>query len=69
VRLLFEAFRQVDGTPRRLYEGTGLGLHLSRKLLDLMAGEIRVESEFRAGSRFSFSVPLDLSAEHRQAAH
>ena len=69
VRLLFEAFRQLDGTPRRLYEGTGLGLHLSRKLLDLMAGEIRVESEFRAGSRFSFSVPLDLSAEHRQAAH
>ena len=62
LRLLFEAFRQLDGTPRRLYEGTGLGLHLSRKLLDLMAGEIRVESEFRAGSRFSFSVPLDLSA-------
>jgi signal transduction histidine kinase len=61
LRLLFEAFRQLDGTPRRVYEGAGLGLHLCRKLLDLMAGEIRVESEFRAGSRFSFSVPLDLN--------
>jgi signal transduction histidine kinase len=67
LRLLFEAFRQLDGTPRRLYEGTGLGLHLSRKLLDLMAGDIHVESEFRAGSRFSFTVPLDLSAQPREA--
>jgi signal transduction histidine kinase len=67
-RLLFEAFRQLDGTPRRLYEGTGLGLHLCRKLLDLMAGEIRVESEFRTGSRFSFTVPLDLNQVQRQAA-
>jgi signal transduction histidine kinase len=44
-----------------MYEGAGLGLHLCRKLLDLMAGEIRVESEFRTGSRFSFTVPLDLN--------
>ncbi len=69
LRLLFEAFRQLDGTPRRLYEGTGLGLHLSRKLLDLMAGDIRVESEFRAGSRFSFTVPLDLRAARRAAGN
>jgi signal transduction histidine kinase len=69
LRLLFEAFRQLDGTPRRLYEGTGLGLHLSRKLLDLMAGDIRVESEFRAGSRFSFTVPLDLGAARREAGN
>jgi len=61
VKLLFEAFRQLDGSPRRLYEGTGLGLHLCRKLLDLMGGDIQVHSEFGAGSRFSFSVPLDLT--------
>jgi PAS domain S-box-containing protein len=69
LRLLFEAFRQLDGTPRRLYEGTGLGLHLCRKLLDLMAGEIRVESEFRRGSRFSFTVPLDLGALRHGQLH
>jgi PAS domain S-box-containing protein len=62
VKLLFEAFRQLDGSPRRLYEGTGLGLHLCRKLLDLMGGDIEVHSEFGAGSRFSFSVPLDPNA-------
>jgi PAS domain S-box-containing protein len=67
VRLLFEAFRQLDGTPRRLHEGTGLGLHLCRKLLDLMQGEIRVESEFRTGSRFSFTLPLDLNSVRQPA--
>jgi signal transduction histidine kinase len=67
LRLLFEAFRQLDGTPRRPHEGTGLGLHLSRKLLDLMQGEIRVESEFRVGSRFSFTLPLDLSVRQPAA--
>ena len=61
LKLLFEAFRQLDGSSRRLYEGTGLGLHLCRKLLDLMSGHIQVESEFGAGSRFSFSVPLNLA--------
>ena len=60
LKLLFEAFRQLDGSPRRIYEGTGLGLHLCRKLLDLMGGDIQVQSEFGSGSRFSFSVPLDV---------
>jgi PAS domain S-box-containing protein len=60
LQLLFEPFRQLDGSPRRLYEGTGLGLHLCRKLLDLMGGDIQVHSEFGHGSRFSFSVPLAL---------
>ena len=58
MELLFEAFRQLDGSARRLYEGTGLGLHLCRKLLGLMGGEIQVESQFGQGSRFSFTLPL-----------
>jgi PAS domain S-box-containing protein len=58
LKLLFEPFRQLDGSPRRLYEGTGLGLHLCRKLLDLMGGHIQVQSDFGAGSRFSFALPL-----------
>jgi signal transduction histidine kinase len=59
--LLFEAFRQLDGTAKRLYEGTGLGLHLCRKLLALMGGEIGVESEFGKGSRFTFNLPRRLA--------
>lgn len=55
--MLFEAFRQLDGSAKRVYEGTGLGLHLCRKLLTLMHGEIRAESEFGKGSRFTFSLP------------
>src|SRR5262249_39737309 len=57
IGLLFEAFRQLDGTAKRLYEGTGLGLHLCRRLLELMRGEIGVESEFGKGSRFTFILP------------
>jgi PAS domain S-box-containing protein len=56
--LLFEAFRQVDGTSRRRYEGTGLGLYLCKKLLDLLGGRIWVESEYGKGSRFTFTLPL-----------
>jgi PAS domain S-box-containing protein len=56
--MLFEAFRQVDGSARRVYEGTGLGLYLCRALLTLMGGEIGVESEFAKGSRFTFTIPL-----------
>jgi PAS domain S-box-containing protein len=61
--MLFEAFRQVDGSARRVYEGTGLGLYLCRRLLSLMGGEIRVESEYGKGSRFVYSMPLTLAAE------
>jgi signal transduction histidine kinase len=56
--MLFEAFRQLDASAKRVYEGTGLGLHLCRKLVTLMNGEISVESERGKGSRFTFTVPL-----------
>ena len=54
---LFEAFRQVDGSARRVYEGTGLGLYLCRKLVGLLGGEIGVASEAGSGSCFSFWIP------------
>jgi signal transduction histidine kinase len=60
--MLFEAFRQIDGSAKRVYEGTGLGLYLCRKLLTLMGGEIHVESEYGKGSRFLYSMPLELAA-------
>ncbi len=56
--LLFEAFRQVDGSARRRYEGAGLGLHLSRRLAGLLGGDIRAESEYGKGSRFTLTLPL-----------
>ncbi len=63
---LFEAFRQLDDSARRMYEGTGLGLYLCKRLLSLMGGEIHAESEFGRGSRFYFAVPLQLAAEARK---
>lgn len=59
---LFEAFRQLDDSAKKLYEGTGLGLYLCRKLLTLMRGDIGVKSVFAEGSRFSFTLPLRQSA-------
>jgi signal transduction histidine kinase len=58
IGMLFEAFRQVDGSAKRIYEGTGLGLYLCRTLLNLMDGEIGVHSEFGKGSVFTFTLPL-----------
>jgi PAS domain S-box-containing protein len=54
---LFEAFRQVDGSARRVYEGTGLGLYLSEQLATMLGGNITVESEFGVGSRFTLILP------------
>ncbi|MFZ0213756.1 MAG: response regulator [Candidatus Acidiferrales bacterium] len=55
---IFEAFTQADGSMTRQYGGTGLGLTISARLIEMMGGRIWVESETGKGSRFHFDIPL-----------
>lgn len=60
--VIFQEFRQIDGTSRRAFGGTGLGLALVKKFVEMQHGTVRVESAPGEGSVFSFTLPVRASS-------
>ena len=64
IKKLFQPFQQMDMTSTKKYEGTGLGLYLSKKIMTLLHGEIFVNSKYGQGSEFTFTLPFKWDEEN-----
>ncbi len=60
MKILFQPFQQVDTSLTKRHEGSGLGLHLTKKLAALLRSEVSAKSEFGKGSEFTFTIPLKI---------
>ena len=65
-KVIFEKFRQVDGSITRQSTGSGLGLAISKELASMLAGEVGLESELEKGSTFWLEIPVTLTTEEEQ---
>lgn len=63
---IFNSFEQLDGGDTRLHGGTGLGLSLVQRLVELMGGHIQVETDLGKGSSFRFELPFELATPNTQ---
>jgi PAS domain S-box-containing protein len=64
---LFHSFEQADNSIARKFGGTGLGLAISKRIVEMMGGDIRLESEAGKGSSFMFTIKTEISADTSEA--